>query len=192
MSCVIKSDDTKIVFKKGVNGASGYWLVDGKYKVADLSECKILGSAADRALVVQAVDARPAAAPPPPPPAASAELAHAPTPTGAVMEMTDVSEAQNIMALAGDSVWGGIAIFALVMIFRFLNKKMELDAQAQTNSSQQCATRHAEASGKAEDVAKSVAEIEKRVASVELELRYMHDPRDRPEQRRPPNAHPRG
>ena len=115
MSCIIKSEDTKIVFKKGANGAPGYWLVDGKYKVADISECKIVGSQVDRALVVQTADVSPREAPTPPP-AASDPVT---TPhKGATVELTDVSEAQNIMTLAGDSVWGGIAIFALVMVFR--------------------------------------------------------------------------
>jgi hypothetical protein len=67
-----------------------------------------------------------------------------------------------------------------------------MDAQAQTNTSQQCAARHTEATSKVDDVAKAVVDIEKRLSSVEVEVRYIHDPRDRHEPRRQQNGPPRG
>jgi hypothetical protein len=181
MPCIIKSDDTTIVFKKGTNGAPGYWLVGGRHKVADLSECKFIPSEQDRKLVVPTQETAAAAS------SESAEIADAnsaqpPRETyraGATVEMTDMPEVQSIMSLAGDSVWGGIVILALVMIFKFMNKKLEMENKSQSELSQQCSTRHTDVASKFENVSKQVADLDKRMSSLELELRYSLDPRDR-------------
>lgn len=206
MTCIIKAEDTTVVFKKGANGAPGYWLVGGRYKVSDLSECKFVPSAQDRKIVVHTQTVAPApleaAVEPSAPPAAAVQTPQVAQGIGVAMDSANVSEVQTIMSLAGDSVWGGIAILALVMVFKFMNKKLEMEQKSQSDLSQQCTSRHSDATGKLDAISQQVTDLDKRMSSIELELRYSFDPRDRdrdrdrdrgdPRRSPPPAQHPQG
>jgi len=185
MSCVIDGNVTSIEFNKS---DGKWWIIQSDaqtpIKVKNLADCKFLPSAKDRKISIQAVDTQD----PQPQPQSQPLLEREPPIKNGVLKMepTDLSEVQNIMNLAGDSVWGGVAIFAMIMLFKYLNKKMEMESKTSEDLSKQCESRHTDINVKVDSANKELASLEKRISTLELEFRYA--PRSREDA---PHAPPR-
>lgn len=183
MTCIIDEKTTKIERK------DGYWLVGGKLKVKDLSECQILPAKHDRTITIgtktestsQPTQSKPTIQVEAPMSDIVPKLSEA-----TVGSTSDDIPMSAIKDFAGDSVWGAIAIMALIMLSKFLNKYFDLQSnrsKATEDISKQCDARQVgndeKVQGltkKLEDMQTSLSETERRIAGLELELKYIIDP----------------
>jgi len=186
MTCVIDEKTTTIVRKEG------YWLIGGKLKVKDLSECTFTKTPQNRRISIGSTDDIPKKPHPPqdPPQSPPSIQPKAGAPMEALIQSTGVATGDgdfNINAIkdiADDSVWGGVAIMALILVSKFLNRYFDLQAQQSKSTddiSKQCETRHSANTEqtqavikKLDSVDKSVSDLEKRLATLEIESRYMN------------------
>ena len=176
MSCVIDNTVLAIEFNK----EEGKWFIlkanqSDPLKIKNLSDCKFKSPMKELKISVQTEDQTTAQ------PHISAHKDTQPLilqnqpqvqQKALQMETTELPDIQGIMGLAGDSVWGGVVIFALVLLFKFMNKKMDQDSKNADDLSKQCTARHSEVSNKTDAVNKEIAALEKRINLVELELKY--------------------
>lgn len=188
MTCIIDSTTTTIVRK------NGYWVIGGKLKVKDLNECVFKTAPQDRSIVVgtreqthpnrtQRDQEQPAQEQ-----LQQEQRSESPMETlvhtaGVVAEPDDLG-LSTIKSIAGDSVWGGVAIMALILAARFLNKYFDLQASREKSVedvSKECGNRHQTNNDSVQRVEKDVAslekafsELEKRISTLEIESRYLN------------------
>jgi hypothetical protein len=192
MSCVIDEKTTTIVRKEG------YWLIGGKLKVNDLSECTFLPSKSDRTITVgtKTENTASSTAPITPPQPKDPHMEQlTPRLDATTLVSTDDNLDMNLIkSIAGESVWGAVAIMALLLTAKFLNKYFDLQSNRSKSTedlSKQCEARQVgndekaqELNKKLETVQSALAEAEKRLSGLELELKYMIDPPPRNRQNR--------
>jgi len=139
MSCVIDGEKSKIVRDKGE------WVVDGKFRVKDLSECKFKEGINETRIVVHAAEAKvvgegtpkitkevsaPVGGATPPALTSVVETAQPPASVqqqkeSLTMEPTD--EMGQLLKLAGDNAWLVAAVLLFTLGKRYLDMKQQSD-----------------------------------------------------------------
>jgi outer membrane murein-binding lipoprotein Lpp len=161
--CVINSG-VSVITREG-----NLWVVDGKYKVSDLSTCKVVTAKAEENIPapsepVQEVPVPIQVTPPAPPPVHRAEVRQVDGST---------SELNQLLSLAGDNAW--LVAAALLFVFgkQYLEKmeKMKLaDTRTKDDLTKECTGRHSESITKATELASKLEGLNSKVESLTSKL----------------------
>lgn len=148
---------SKCVINSGVSTITrdgNLWVVDGKYKVSDLSTCKVITSQAAATPEAPAPSEPVAVAPPV---VHQAPVVQHPPAVHTETQQLDPSSAEltQLLRLAGDNAW--LVAAALLFVFgkQYLEKmeKMKMaDTRTKDDLTKECTGRHSEAMNKASEM----------------------------------------
>jgi len=164
--CVINSG-VSVITREG-----NLWVVDGKYKVSDLSTCKVVTAKAEENIPTPSEASIPSQEIEPPAPV--------PVPAPAPVHKAEVrqidgstSELNQLLSLAGDNAW--LVAAALLFVFgkQYLEKmeKIKLaDTRTKDDLTKECTGRHSESITKATELASKLEGLNSKVESLTSKL----------------------
>lgn len=176
MTCIIDGSKSKIVREKGV------WVVDGKYRVKDLSECQFKESMKEARVIVQSTEQAPSLQNQGNEQSQSPSVTHSeslptiPVAQEAVqketIQMESLDDVDSFMKLAGDNVWlvGVALLFGLVK--RYLDIKQKSDHELKKEIDDRDKKTRDDLNGECKNrQAEAIRSIEDKFANLQKEIR---------------------